>query len=114
MSGGYGSGWDHNQFGLFSRWAVNGIDATQACCECGGGQEPTPAPTPQPTAQPTPKPTAHPTAEPTPKPTAEPTQPPCPAHDMVDRNPKTGECFAYDPNTWEELPTREECCAHLS
>merc|ERR1712217_921315 len=53
-SGGYGTGWDFNQFVNFAKWAVNGIDASQACCECGGGQEPTPAPTPPPTPAPAP------------------------------------------------------------
>jgi len=35
--GGYGSGWDESSMGTFQRWAVDNIDATQACCACGGG-----------------------------------------------------------------------------
>lgn len=36
--GGYGSGWDRKHYGTFRRWAINGVDATQACCACGGGK----------------------------------------------------------------------------
>lgn len=35
-SGSYGSGWIA-AYGTFKQWSNNGIDATQACCECGGG-----------------------------------------------------------------------------
>lgn len=41
-SGGYGSGWDSSSLGDFSLYAVNGIDATDACCHCGGGQRTAP------------------------------------------------------------------------
>jgi hypothetical protein len=36
QNGGYGSGW-HESWGPFSDYAVDGIDASQACCACGGG-----------------------------------------------------------------------------
>eukprot|EP00808_Paulinella_micropora_P003672 g38607.t1 len=35
--GGYGPGWDLELNGPFSRWATGGVDATKACCACGGG-----------------------------------------------------------------------------
>jgi len=35
-SGGYGSGWSSSA-GTFADYAVNGVDASQACCLCGGG-----------------------------------------------------------------------------
>jgi hypothetical protein len=35
-SSGYGPGWE-SSWGNFSDWAVDGIDAGQACCACGGG-----------------------------------------------------------------------------
>ena len=48
-SGGYGSGWKDG-YGTFEKWGdENGVDATQACCECGGE-----APT-QPPVEPTPR-----------------------------------------------------------
>merc|ERR1712228_823592 len=31
-----GRGWPQDA-GLFDNWAVDGLDATQACCGCGGG-----------------------------------------------------------------------------
>jgi hypothetical protein len=34
--GGYGSGWV-SSYGVFQDYAVGNIDATQACCVCGGG-----------------------------------------------------------------------------
>jgi predicted outer membrane repeat protein len=34
--GGYGSGWELS-YGMFQDYAVGNIDATQACCACGGG-----------------------------------------------------------------------------
>jgi alpha-tubulin suppressor-like RCC1 family protein len=37
-SGGYGSGW-YSSYGVFDDWAVNGISADEACCQCGGGQQ---------------------------------------------------------------------------
>ncbi len=42
FDGGYGPGWDPTD-GVFSDWSTDGIDATQACCVCGGGK-PTPGP----------------------------------------------------------------------
>jgi hypothetical protein len=36
QNGGYGPGWDES-WGPFSDYAVDGIDASQACCACGGG-----------------------------------------------------------------------------
>lgn len=42
FDGGYGPGWDPTD-GVFSDWSTDGIDATQACCVCGGGR-PTPGP----------------------------------------------------------------------
>ena len=42
FDGGYGPGWDPTD-GIFSDWSSEGIDATQACCVCGGGR-PTPGP----------------------------------------------------------------------
>ena len=36
VDGTAGSGWLAGD-GPFSHWATNGIDAGQACCECGGG-----------------------------------------------------------------------------
>ena len=36
VDGGYGPGWDAT-WGQFSDYAVDGIDASQACCACGGG-----------------------------------------------------------------------------
>ena len=38
IDGGYGPGWDFRD-GLFADWARDGVDATQACCVCGGGRE---------------------------------------------------------------------------
>ena len=35
--GGYGVGWDPTLLGEFADYANNGVDATQACCVCGGG-----------------------------------------------------------------------------
>ncbi|KAK3276915.1 hypothetical protein CYMTET_15042 [Cymbomonas tetramitiformis] len=35
-SGGYGSGW-LTEWGSFSGWTSYGLDATEACCVCGGG-----------------------------------------------------------------------------
>jgi len=45
-SGTYGTGW-RSWYGTYQNWAVNGIDATMACCGCGGGiiSTATPAPT---------------------------------------------------------------------
>ena len=37
VAGGYGPGWLPDQYGPFSRWQVDGVDAGQACCGCGGG-----------------------------------------------------------------------------
>jgi hypothetical protein len=34
--GSSGSGWD-DSFGKFSDYAIDGVDASQACCACGGG-----------------------------------------------------------------------------
>jgi hypothetical protein len=34
--GGYGPGWDES-FGNFDNWLVEGMDAREACCACGGG-----------------------------------------------------------------------------
>ena len=42
FDGGYGVGWDPTD-GIFSDWSTDGIDATEACCVCGGGK-PTPGP----------------------------------------------------------------------
>jgi hypothetical protein len=45
--GGYGAGWD-SDWGNFADYSAGGIDATQACCICGGGSTaatPTEAPT---------------------------------------------------------------------
>eukprot|EP00729_Bicosta_minor_P018203 gene18203-15822_t len=41
--GGFGPGWDpegDGDWGTFSDYQVNGVDATQACCACGGGIQP--------------------------------------------------------------------------
>jgi len=49
--GEYGSGWKRGEMGEFSDWAVDGVDASRACCACGGGTTgPTATPT---TATPT-------------------------------------------------------------
>lgn len=37
-NGGYGSGWWRTLWGSFSWWATDGVDASQACCGCGGGK----------------------------------------------------------------------------
>merc|ERR1719277_2555927 len=39
-SGGYGLNWDHATLGTFDMWAVDGVAADQACCDCGGGKSP--------------------------------------------------------------------------
>ena len=36
LDGGYGPAWEAS-WGQFSDYAVDGIDASQACCACGGG-----------------------------------------------------------------------------
>ena len=38
--GGYGTGWSSG-YGTFAKWAVDGVDGSQACCACGGGNTPT-------------------------------------------------------------------------
>lgn len=46
--GGFGPGWDPDgdgDRGPFSDYQVNGVDATQACCACGGGIQPATAAT---------------------------------------------------------------------
>jgi len=40
---GYGTGWDKD-FGTFDVYAVNGVDAIQACCRCGAEKAPAPTP----------------------------------------------------------------------
>jgi len=35
-NGSYGPGW-HSSWGTFHDWASSGVDASQACCSCGGG-----------------------------------------------------------------------------
>lgn len=35
--GGYGAGWNSG-WGTFADYATDGLDALEACCECGGGQ----------------------------------------------------------------------------
>jgi predicted outer membrane repeat protein len=37
IRGGYGAGWNISD-GVFADWANEGVDATQACCVCGGGR----------------------------------------------------------------------------
>ena len=34
--GGFGEGWQQ-ELGAFADWGVDGVDATMACCVCGGG-----------------------------------------------------------------------------
>ena len=36
-TGGFGTGWDPTVLGAFADYANEGVDATQACCVCGGG-----------------------------------------------------------------------------
>jgi len=59
--GQYGPGWLPDQYGPFSRWQVNGVDAAQACCACGGGSTGTHsyAPPPPPPSSRPPPPPAH-------------------------------------------------------
>jgi len=38
LDGGYGTGWKP-EYVDFAKWAVNGVDASQACCACGGGSK---------------------------------------------------------------------------
>jgi len=78
-NGDYGRGWG-TSFGVFADYANNdGLDASEACCECIPSQpihNPTPAPTPSPTSAPTPSPTPFPTPFPTASPTLNPTASP--------------------------------------
>jgi hypothetical protein len=50
-SGGFGTGWQ-SSYGVFDDYATDGIDASEACCGCGGGStgSPTATPTSTPTA----------------------------------------------------------------
>ncbi|KAK3278006.1 hypothetical protein CYMTET_14025 [Cymbomonas tetramitiformis] len=52
-SGGYGSGW-LTEWGSFSGWTSYGLDATEACCVCGGGSRPSPPPPSPPPPKPPP------------------------------------------------------------
>eukprot|EP00041_Stephanoeca_diplocostata_P020474 m.460055 g.460055 ORF g.460055 m.460055 type:complete len:725 (-) comp21588_c0_seq1:236-2410(-) len=70
--GTYGSGWDLAM--TYAQWtdAATGLDASEACCACGGGSptrqsKPTAAPTRPPTKAPTRAPTRPPTRAPTEK-----------------------------------------------
>jgi hypothetical protein len=40
IDGSYGSGWE-DSYENFAKWAVNKVDASQACCVCGGGSRST-------------------------------------------------------------------------
>jgi len=37
-TGGYGAGWNLAEYGTFDNYTANGVNAVQACCECGGGR----------------------------------------------------------------------------
>jgi hypothetical protein len=64
-AGGYSTGWDFN-WGCFGAWAKNGHDATEACCDCGGGAWNNAPPTPGPPSTPAPSPTPASTQAPVP------------------------------------------------
>jgi len=37
-NGSYGPGWNTSAWGTFDDYAANGVNASQACCGCGGGR----------------------------------------------------------------------------
>eukprot|EP00667_Euglena_gracilis_P016217 EG_transcript_16956 len=61
----YGRGWQC-QWGAFANWAVNGVDASTACCGCRGvaGTTPPPKCVPSPPASSSPQPSPQPSSSP--------------------------------------------------
>ena len=57
-------GWQDKGDAYYSQWAVNGVSARKACCDCGGGSSGGGGSTQKPTQKPTDKPTDKPTQDP--------------------------------------------------
>merc|ERR1712038_341029 len=90
--GKYGPGWESTS-GTFLQWNLDGIDAGQACCACGGGRKE------RIVARSTGSPTAsrsNPTSNPTSSPTS---KPPC--VDIYNWKSRSGhDCSNYKHNNW--------------